>query len=381
MQETDFLIIGAGIAGAGIAYHLAPHARTLLIDMEEQAGYHTTGRSAAFYAETYGGSKLQPLTTASKSFFHQPPEGFSEHPILTPLGAVHIFREDQKSRAQAMFDALVKDLPSVKTLEAETVLERAPYLKKARLVGGIDDPECGNLDVAALHQGFLKHAKKSGAEILLGAGFEAAHFSEGFWHVKTRTGDIRAKTLINSAGAWGDDVAQRAGIKPIGLMPLRRTIITIANPKGLAFDPKGPVIIDIDEDFYFKPEGAGYLVSPADEVPSPACDAQPDMEDIAVAADLFEQATGATVEHLDAKWAGLRTFAPDRAPVIGYAADHSNFFWNVGQGGYGIQTAPAWSALAAALALRTDIPQDLLDNKVQPQIYDPARFKSPTFAS
>jgi len=374
MRETDFLIVGAGIAGAGIAYFLSARARVLLIDMEEQAGYHTTGRSAAFYAETYGGSKLQPLTTASKEFLRQPPADFCDHAILTKLGAIHIFREDQRASAEAACAEMQRALPKVTLLSGQEVCARAPHLKRDVVAGGIDDPDCGDLDVAGLHQGFIKGAKKKGAELLLGAGFEAASFADGRWHVKTRTEEIRASVIVNAAGAWGDQIAERAGVKPVGLTPLRRTIVTLANPDGLPFEKHGPVLIDVDEEFYFKPEGAGYLVSPADEAPSAACDAQPELEDLAIAVDYFERTTGTQVNHIDAKWAGLRTFAPDRAPVIGYAADHSNFFWNVGQGGYGIQTAPAWSELAAALALGTDVPQYLTDAKVQAGQYDPARF-------
>jgi len=376
MSETDFLIVGAGIAGAGIAFHLAQHASVALIDMEDQAGYHTTGRSAAFYAETYGGPKLQPLTTASKAFLQSPPQGFTAQPILSNLGAIHLFRHSQTKNARAAFEAMAPGLPSIKMLTAEQVLARAPYLRKDLVAGGIDDPDCGNLDVAALHQGFLKGAKNAGCVLGLGAGFEQAVFEGGAWCVKTRMGEIKAKVIINAAGAWGDEIAIRAGIAPLGLMPLRRTIITVPNPDGLPFNNKGPVVIDVDENFYFKPEGSGYLVSAADETPSVPCDAQPELEDIAIAADQFEQATGASLPGIDAKWAGLRTFAPDRVPVIGYAPDNAHFFWNVGQGGYGIQTAPAWSQLAAALARGVAVPASLMAHDVRAELYDPARFSS-----
>jgi len=374
MSETDFLIVGAGIAGAGIGYYLAEHAHVTLIDMEDQAGYHTTGRSAAFYAETYGGPKLQPLTTASKTFLETPPSDFAAQPIISQLGAIHIFRDEQRATAHTAFKAMSSDLPGIKMLGARDVCDKAPYLLPERIAGGIDDPECGGLDVAALHQGFLKGVKRAGGKLCLGAGFEGAVFGGGFWQVKTHTGEIRAKTIINAAGAWGDEIAIRAGIAPIGLRPFRRTIVTVPNPAGLPFNRRGPIVMDIDEGFYFKPEGKGYLVSPADEIPSMPCDAQPELEDIAQAAALFEQATGTNPQAIDAKWAGLRTFAPDRAPVIGYAPDHAHFFWNVGQGGYGIQTAPAWSELAASLVCRTAVPERLLAHNVRAELYNPARF-------
>ncbi|WP_417459958.1 NAD(P)/FAD-dependent oxidoreductase [Kordiimonas sp.] len=373
MTETDFLIIGAGIAGAGIAYRLAPHGRVLMMDMEEQAGYHTTGRSAAFYAETYGGPKLQPLTTASKAFLRRPPEGFTDTPLINPMGAIHIFREDQRAAAEQTFKSLVA-IEGVRLITRAEVLRRAPYLDGTAIAGGIWDPDCGNLDVAALHQGYLRAAKKAGADITLGGRLEAAAYDGQRWHVKTSTGQIKAKYLVNSAGAWADEVARRAGVHPLSLEPLRRTIITIPAPEGRPFDKHGPLIVDADEDFYFKPEGEGYLISPADESLSVPCDAQPEMEDVAMAASYFEGATASTVSRIEAKWAGLRTFARDKAPVVGFAHDNPAFFWNAGQGGYGIQTSPAWSDMAAHLLLGGALPAYLTRVGVQASVYTPARF-------
>lgn len=373
MTETDFLIIGAGIAGAGIAYRLTPHGRVHMLDMEEQAGYHTTGRSAAFYAETYGGPKLQPLTTASKMFLHQPPEGFTDTPLITPMGAIHVFREDQRAAAEQTFKTLVA-IEGVRLITRAEVLERAPYLDGSGIAGGIWDPDCGNLDVAALHQGYLRAAKKAGAEMMLGDRLEAAAYDGQRWHVTTRNRQIKAKYLINCAGAWADDTARRAGVRSLQLEPLRRTIVTIPAPKDKPFDKHGPLIVDADEAFYFKPEGEGYLISPADESPSLPCDAQPEMEDVAMAASYFEGATASTVARIDAKWAGLRTFARDKAPVVGFAHDNPAFFWNAGQGGYGIQTSPAWSDMAAHLLLGDALPAYLTRAGVDVSVYTPARF-------
>jgi len=376
MLECDFLIIGAGIAGAGAAYRLAPHGSTILLDMEDQAGYHTTGRSAAFYAETYGGPKVQPLTTASKAFFHNPPEGFTGVPLLTKLGAIHIYRADQKASADRRFRELRAALPGVKRLTAAEVKARVPHLDTCTIAGAIDDPDCGNLDVAALHQGYLKAAKAMGAELRLGARLETAAYDGRRWHVKTRQGALNARFIINSAGAWGDEVAKRAGVMPLGLLPLRRTIVAVPKPDGLPFDRHGPVVLDIDEEYYFKPEGEGYLVTPADEVPSAPCDAQPELEDVARAVQFFERALDCTVARIDTKWAGLRTFGPDRTPVIGSAVDEPSFFWNVGQGGYGIQTSPAWSELLASLVRAVPLPDYLRQAGVEPGPYSPARFVS-----
>jgi D-arginine dehydrogenase len=374
MIETDFLIIGGGIAGAGIAYFLAGEGTTMIIEMEDQPGYHTTGRSAAFFAETYGGAKIQPLTTGSKDFFQNPPPEFCDVPLLTKLGAIHIFEADQRTQAENIAEELMQALPDVSILERHAVIERAPYLQAASLVGGIDDPDCGSLDVAALHQGYLRGAKQSGASIMVNAGLESAVFEGDRWRVKIRHGEIYTKTLINTAGAWADDIAERSGVKPIGIEPLQRTIVTIANPDELPFNPKGSMIIDVDERFYFKPEGAGYLLSPADETPVAASDAQPDIEDVARAVNYFEAVTGATIRSVEAKWAGLRSFAPDRGPVIGYDVKVPGFFWNVGQGGYGIQTSPAWSRVAASLVLGRELPDDLAGHGCKYEEYSPARF-------
>lgn len=374
MRRVDFLIVGAGISGAGMAYRLAGHGDILVCDMEAQADYHTTGRSAAFYAETYGGAKVQPLTTCSKDFLRAPPFGFSDAPLISDLGAIHLFDDGQKPRALDKFKAVRKTLPHIQMLDAAELTVWLPQLVEGRFSGGIYDSECRNLDVAALHQGYLRAAKKTGAKVLLGTDFINATYEDSHWTVELRGHTVKARTIINCAGAWGDQIAKRCGLPPIGLTPLRRTLVTIPNPDGLPFDRKLPVIFDFDERFYFKLEGAGYLVSPADEIPDQPSDCQPEMEDVAVAVDRFERATGSTVKAIEAKWAGLRTFAPDRAPVIGFDGYHSSFFWNVGQGGYGIQTSPAWSRLAASLILGHGMPDDikLLGGKLD--WYSPSRF-------
>lgn len=375
MQKVDFLIVGAGIAGAGVAYRLAGLGDILLADMEQQAGYHTTGRSAAFYAETYGGEKLQPLTTASKDFLHHPPMGFVDAPLITDLGAIHVFDSGQQSRAIELYERDSKVLPHIELLSAEALERAVPQLKKGRFAGGIIDGECGNLDVAALHQGYLRAAKKMGLKVMLETPLEHAERTPEGWRVMLGRDEVIARTIVNCAGAWADQVAERSGVAPIGMRPLRRTLVTVPSPEGMTFDKDQPVIIDFDEAFYFKPEGAGYLVSPADETLSEPCDSQPEMEDIAVAVDHFERATGVKVSRIEAKWSGLRTFSPDRAPVIGFEPGSSDFFWNVGQGGYGIQTSPAWSRYAAGLILGKGMPDDLARLGTDPSWYDPARFR------
>lgn len=368
----DFLIFGGGIAGASIGYRLAPHGKVIICEMESQPGYHTTGRSAAFYAETYGGSDIRPLTMCSKDFLKKPPEGFSDVPLIAKRGALHIFNEDKRARAKEICGDMQNLIAGVHMISRQEVLEMAPILSPTDVAGAICDQDCGDLDVFALHQGFLHGFKQSGGEILNDAEMIEAKRDKDSWLVRTHKGEVRAKVLINCAGAWGDVVAERAGIKPIGLTPLRRTIVMVP---AHDIDPDGPIVIDVDEDYYFKPENGQYMVSPADETLSPACDAQPEVEDVAVAVDKFERATNSKVERIENSWAGLRTFAPDRAPVIGFDDTCDSFFWSVGQGGYGIQTAPAWSSAAASLILTGDIPDDLRCLGGDKGKYSPKRFR------
>lgn len=376
MRETDILIIGGGIAGAGAAYFLSRHARVTLVEAEAQAGYHTTGRSAAFYAESYGGPKLQPLTTASKPFFVAPPEGFTDVPLVTPRGEIHLFREDERPAALKAFADMQVALPAVRMIGHEDTLALAPFLDGSRFAGAIHDPECRDLDVAALHQAYLRSMRKAGGDILLDASVESLRYEGGRWIAATRIGEVAAPVVVNAAGAWVDKVAGMAGLAPLGIMPLRRTIVTIENPGLAGFRREAPVIMDLQESWYFKPEGEGFLLSPADETPSEPCDAQPEMEDIALAIDHFEKAVGANVARLRSKWAGLRSFAPDRAPVIGFDPRAEGFFWSAGQGGFGIQTSPAWSETAACLVRGAALPDDFVAAGVDPEVYTPARLIS-----
>ena len=369
----DFLIFGGGIAGASIGYRLAPHGKVIICEMESQPGYHTTGRSAAFYAETYGGSDIRPLTMGSKDFLKNPPEGFCDVPLITKRGALHIFDENRRVPAEEICSDMQRLIEGVHMISRHEVLEVAPILSSSDVAGAICDQDCGDLDVFALHQGFLQGFQKRGGEILNDAEMIEAKQEGGSWLVRTRKGEVRAKVIVNCAGAWGDVVAERAGIKPIGLTPLRRTIVMVP-AEGI--DPDGPIVIDVDEDYYFKPENGQYMVSPGDETLSPACDAQPEVEDVAVAVDKFERATNSKVKKIENSWAGLRTFAPDRAPVIGFDDACDSFFWSVGQGGYGIQTAPAWSSAAASLIVTGDIPGDLKVLGGDKEKYSPSRLRN-----
>lgn len=349
MTETyDIIIIGGGIAGSSLAWQLAPRRRVLLLEREDVAGYHTTGRSAAFFAETYGGPLIQPLSSASRSFLARPDAGFSDVPLLNARGMIHVYSEDRASAAEALLSEMAS-VRGVAHFDQSCTLSHVSCLKPSCVAGAVYDPTCGDLDVAAIHQAYLKGAKASGAQILLNAAVETA-FYDGVWVLRTRSGDVfQADMLVNAAGAWCDDVARRCGLSSLGLIPKRRTVLTA--DLDIPVDPDWPIVMDIDEKWYFRVEGDGVLITPADATPTVPSDVQPEELDIARAVARFEDVVNARVTRVKRRWAGLRTFAPDKAPVIGFDPSCSGFFWSAGQGGWGIQTAPAWSRLAASMIL------------------------------
>ncbi len=375
----DVICVGGGIAGAGLAYWLKVHtwrtARILVLEAEDIAGYHTTGRSAAFYAETYGGPVVQPLTSASKAFLADPPADLSPRPFLTRRGALHIFSNRQADAAWRLHDSLAPALPDVRMLNADETRRLAPHVRRPDLAGAVHDPDCGDLDVAGLHQAYLGAARRAGVAVKTDAPVTAAVRRDGQWRLTTPRGTFAAPVLVNAAGAWADELARLARVPAVGMQPLRRTVVTVPRQDAVGAHPHAPLVLDAEERFYIKPEGEGYLVSPADETPSAPCDAQPEEEDVARAVAHLEETLGVTVPRLGARWAGLRTFAPDRAPVIGFDPAAEGFFWHAGQGGWGIQTSPAWCALSAALISGHAVPDHLGRFGVDPARYAPDRFK------
>ena len=362
-RRYDVAIAGAGIAGASLAAELAPHVSVLLLEAEDHPGRHATGRSAAFWSESYGGPFVQPLTSASGPFLTAPPPDFAERSFLSPRGALHIAREAADLRAlEAEFAgtgvALNRVRPSIHGL-------------RPGWDHGLAEPSCADIDVAALHAAYLRQARRNGAELVTGARIEAAERGQSGWRLSTPAGDFQAGILVNAAGAWADSLAQIAGQRPLGIRPFRRTMVQ------LRIDPPAPadlpLVIDALGRFYFKPEAGGRLwLSPHDETPCTPCDAAPEELDIALAIDRLEQVVDWRVERVERSWAGLRTFAPDRLPVYGYAPGSHDFFWFAGQGGFGIQTAPAAAKLGAALLLGR-VPEDMAAG-IDPAPYAPARF-------
>ena len=368
----DVLIVGSGIAGAGAAYELADGAQVLLLEREAAHGYHTTGRSAALYIETYGNAVIRGLTRASRAFFDAPPPGFAGSLLLTERGCLHIARADQLEALRAMERA---HGAAVVALGTEPVLQMVPRLRASYVAAGLYEAAAMDIDVDALHQGFLRGAVARGADVRTGCGVTAIARERGTWRVACASGEVfEATVVIDAAGPWADEVAALAGARPVGLQPMRRTAVIVDAPAGV--DTRGwPALIDVDEQFYFKPEAGRILASPADETPSAPCDAAAEELDVAVCIDRMQAAADIPVRRIVRAWAGLRSFVPDRSPVIGFDAEAQGFFWLAGQGGYGVQTAPAAARAAAALARGAPLPADVAANGLTPQALSPARLR------
>lgn len=359
-ERADVIVIGAGIAGASLAYELARHRDVVILECESQPGYHSTGRSAAMLIDTYGTSAVQALTRQSRLFFETPPAGFADTPLLSPRGYLHIGREDQLQILTKAYDAAKTVSPSLQFLNADEVCALAPFVDQGYPGGGLFEPDAMAIDSAALHQGYLRGFARQGGRLINYAVTTHIGMTAKGWEVVTAAGNVEAPVLINAAGAWADQVAVLAGVQTIGLVPKRRTAILLDPPEvdGPAFD-QWPMVSDIDDAFYAKPEGGALMVSPADETPSPPCDAQPEEMDIAIAVDRFDRLTGQPVRKIRRSWAGLRSFVPDHSPVIGFDPRRSGFFWLAGQGGFGIMTAPGAARLAADLIAGDPFSDDL----------------------
>ncbi|WP_421914353.1 NAD(P)/FAD-dependent oxidoreductase [Mesorhizobium sp.] len=369
----DFVVIGGGMAGASAAYELAGGASVLLLEREEHCGYHTTGRSAALFSETYGNATIRSLTRASRGLYDAPPPGFAEHPLLTPRHVLFIARSDQEASIADMAEIFAQTggKPS-RVLGVDAVRERVPILRADYVAQALLDETSMDIDVHALHQGYLRGARARGARIAVSAEVLDIDRGPSGWRVTTASEQFEARIIVNAAGAWADMIAAMAGVATAGLMPLRRTAMMLDLPDGVDAS-SWPHVIDVDEEFYFKPDGGRLLASPADETPSVPCDAQADEFDIAVAIDRIQQAADLPVRSIPRRWAGLRTFAADRSPVVGFDPHCEDFFWLAGQGGYGIQTAPALAKVVVALAHRRPIADAIIDTGFEPNAVSPAR--------
>ena len=345
VRRADVLIAGAGIAGSSLAFELAAHRSVLLLEGEAQLGYHSTGRSAAMLTETYGTPAVRALARASRSFLERPPPDFTDHALLAPRGMMHVARPDQRPA----LEAAERQAPAkVRRLDAAGVRALVPLIAPGYVAGGLFEHDAMAIDVNALHQGYLRGLRRRGGLLVTGAAIGAIERTGQQWRLDTASGSFSGDLLVDAAGAWADQIARLAGVPPIGLVAKRRTAILIDPSDGL--DARAwPMVIDIDEHFYVKPEGGQLLVSPADETPVTPGDAQPEELDVALAVDRYERLTGRAVRRVAHRWAGLRSFVADQDPVVGRDPEVPSFFWLAGQGGFGIMTAPALARIAAGL--------------------------------
>lgn len=362
-QTYDIAVIGAGIAGASIAAELAPHSRVLLAEAESMPGYHTTGRSAAFFHECYGGPQVAPLSMASGPRLR-------ELGVLSPRGSLYIGRAADAPLLEQYVARFAGSGAIIERVERAGLEQRIPGLRPEWTLA-LYEPACADIDVAALHHHYLAEAKRAGAEVRVSARLEMAEREGDSWRLGFgRAGEVRARIVVNTAGAWADEVAALAGARPLGITPLRRTIAQLRTDPPPPADL--PLVLDISSQFYFKPEHGRLWLSPEEETPSPPCDAAPEELDVAIAIDRFEHVVDWRVEAVERKWAGLRSFAPDRLPVYGFDPRREGLFWFAGQGGFGIQTAPAAARLAAQLLL--GLPRDAMTERLDAALYAPARF-------
>ena len=371
----DYAVIGAGIAGASVAYRLSAQASVVVLERETQPGYHSTGRSAAMFMETYGTSQIRSLTRASRAFYEAPPVGFAEHDLLQPRGVFYIATPDQQALLQQTYEELSRQVPGVRLISVDEAAQRVPSLRTERLFGVLEEPDARDIDVHALHQGFLRGMREQGAVLRCQAELSAAVREQDIWVLTLADGTVvRARTLINAAGAWADVVAELCGVAPIGLQPCRRTAFTFGGPEGVDCSD-WPAVVGVDESFYFKPDAGQLLGSPANADPVDAHDVVPEELDVATGIYHIEEATTLSIRRPRHTWAGLRSFVRDGDFVIGWDDAKTGFFWLTAQGGYGIQTAAAASDLAAALAAQQPLPGYLIEHGVDAAALSPSRLR------
>ncbi len=376
-QDFDVVVVGGGMAGASAAAEIARTRRVVLLERESQPGYHSTGRSAALFSETYGNTIVRALSRASREFLYAPPDGFVEHALVRTRGSLHIARSDQLAKLTAFF-ALPDVAVNARLVDANEAKRICPLLRDGYAAAAILEPDAADVDVHALHQGYLRRFRARGGIVVTDAGVTALQRTPAKWTVRTTAGEFGAPIVVNAAGAWADEIAELAGLGPLGITPNRRTALLVDAPAGIDVDSL-PNTIDVEEQFYFKPDAGKLFLSPADETPSLPCDAQPDEMDVAIAIDRVQQAAAIDVRHVFRKWAGLRSFAPDRSPVIGYDDRTKGFFWLAGQGGYGIQTAPAASLLASVLVSEGRVPDALASFGIDEAQVSPNRFTTRSY--
>ncbi|GAA2391514.1 MULTISPECIES: NAD(P)/FAD-dependent oxidoreductase [Gordonia] len=362
--DFDTIVVGGGIAGVSIAYELAAHRSVALVERESTLAYHTTGRSAATFLESYGNATVRALTRASRDFFVAPPD-IVDGPLVAELPLLIVAEETEVDGLRALYETVSPRSQTIELVDGNAAEQLNPMLRSGYTDLAMVDYGSLELDVHGLHQGFLRGLRRRGGTVLKSAGIVEARRERSSWVLRDAAGDeLRARTVVNAAGAWCDEVAGMFGAAPIGIAPLRRTAFMVPDPRetpARSIAARRTMTMSANEDFYFKPDGAGFLCSPAEETPQPPSDAKPDDLEIARAIERLNEATLLAVRSVSTSWAGLRSFTADRTPVVGPDPAVDGLFWFAGQGGYGIQMAPALARAGASLALTGDLPADLAD--------------------
>jgi D-arginine dehydrogenase len=374
---ADFVVIGAGIAGASAAYWLAPHGRVVVLEAEAQPGYHATGRSAALYLESYGTPQVRALTTASRAFFEAPPHGFGEHPILSPRGALMFAPPGGEAALDAHWQIVHGLSAAARRLDAADTVRMLPVLRPEKVAAGVIEPDAFDIDVHGLHQGYLRGMRRAGGTLVCDARVRGLDHRQGLWHVRTASGDFTAPVVLNAAGAWADEVARLAGLPGIGLQPKRRSAFVFAPPAGVDV-AQWPATMTVEEDWYIKPDAGMLLGSPANADPVAPHDVQPEEMDIALAIHRITEMTTLQIRRPARTWAGLRSFVADGDLVGGWDAAAPGFFWVAAQGGYGIQTSAAMGEACAALARGDALPPRIASFGLTEAMLSPRRLSAPT---
>jgi D-arginine dehydrogenase len=363
-QALDAIVIGGGIAGTSVAYFLAIRARVLVLEREAHAGVHSTGRSAALFSETYGPPQVRALTRASRAFFERPPRDFVEHELLAARGALVIGSAAQRAQVEADYESMRAGIEGLQLLDEAAMRARVPVLEPEHARFGLFEPGAADIDVNSLHQGFIRGIRQRGSRLECGAQIHCIERSQGEWlldvTLRGARHALRAPIVVDAAGAWADEVAALAGVRPLGLEPRRRTAFLFAPPEGVDAS-RWPFVTSVSETFYFKPDAGLLLGSPANADPVHAHDVQPEELDIALAIDAIERATTLRIDRPLRPWAGLRSFVADGGLVGGFDSTAAGFFWVAALGGYGIQTSAAMGEACAHLVLGRKIPAPLAD--------------------
>ncbi|CAN7307006.1 FAD-dependent oxidoreductase [Variovorax paradoxus] len=372
---ADYLVIGGGIAGASVAHWLAPHARVILLEREAQPGYHSTGRSAALFMESYGTAQVRALTMASRAFLEHPPEGFSEHPLLTPRGAMMVASTEHLAELESHWNVLRAMNTGATRLGSEEALAMVPALRPEQVAGAVYEPDAADMDVHAIHQGYLRGMRQAGGKLVCDAGVTAIERIGERWRVTAGGNVYEAPVLLNAAGAWVDTIARMAGVKPIGIEPRRRSAFVFAPPEGSSV-AHWPMVFGADEGWYIKPDAGMLLGSPANADLVEPQDVQPEELDIAFAIHRIEEATTLAIRRPARTWAGLRSFVADGDLVGGFDPDAPGFFWVAAQGGYGIQTSAAMGEACAALARGLPLPERIAGFGLTAEMLGPQRLRT-----